>query len=127
MQASTNKIQQGLELRINQLLASLSLPEKVGQLFMLAFAGQDLAYARELVQQFHIGGFYLTDDNAPDPEQAQALNLELQRLAALRSVDAPLLLGVDHAAGLLLQGRQAAQANLQFRHLFQLWLMRFIN
>lgn len=83
MQASTDKIQQGLELRINQLLASLSLPEKVGQLFILAFAGQDLAYARELVQQFHIGGFYLTDDNAPDPAAAVQLANQLQQLAAL--------------------------------------------
>ena len=81
--------------RIRQLIDSLPLEHKVGQLFMLAFAGPDLAYARQLVEQYQIGGFYLTDDNAADPQQAAALNLELQKLAALRSVDAPLILGVD--------------------------------
>jgi len=95
MKTSSNQNQHGLELRLNQLLASLSLPQKVGQLFMLAFAGQDLAYARELVQQFHIGGFYLTDDNAPNPAAAVQLANQLQQLAALRPCDAPLLLGVD--------------------------------
>ena len=84
-----------MKLRIRQLIDSLPLEHKVGQLFMLAFAGPDLAYARQLVEQYQIGGFYLTDDNAADPQQAAALNLELQKLAALRSVDAPLILGVD--------------------------------
>lgn len=95
MQQPTFQSPQGLELRINQLVASLSVEEKVGQLFMLAFAGQDLSYACELVQQFHIGGFYLTDDNAPDPEAAVQLANQLQQLAALRPCDAPLILGVD--------------------------------
>lgn len=81
--------------RIRQLIDSLPLEHKVGQLFMLAFAGPDLAYARQLVEQYQIGGFYLTDDNAADPQQAATLNLELQKLAALRTVDAPLILGVD--------------------------------
>ena len=81
--------------RIRQLMDSLPLEHKVGQLFMLAFAGPDVAYARQLVEQYQIGGFYLTDDNAADPQQAAALNLELQKLAALRTVDAPLILGVD--------------------------------
>jgi beta-N-acetylhexosaminidase len=81
--------------RIRQLIDSLPLEHKVGQLFMLAFAGPDLAYARQLVEQYQVGGFYLTDDNAADPQQAAALNLELQKLAALRTVDAPLILGVD--------------------------------
>lgn len=81
--------------RIRQLIDSLPLEHKVGQLFMLAFAGPDLAYARQLVEQYQVGGFYLTDDNAADPQQAAALNLELQKLAALRTVDAPLILGID--------------------------------
>jgi beta-N-acetylhexosaminidase len=114
MQTSTLNNQPGLELRISQLLASLSLQEKVGQLFMLAFAGQDLAYARELVQQFHIGGFYLTDDNAPDPAAAMQLANQLQQLAALRPCDAPLLLGVDQegAWGLLTHHTVLGPGNL---------------
>lgn len=84
-----------MQQRVSQLVASLPLEQKVGQLFMLAFSGQDLPYARRLVQEQQIGGFYLTDDNAPTPAAAKKLVAELQQLAALRPCDAPLLLGVD--------------------------------
>lgn len=100
--------------RISQLVASLPLEQKVGQLFMLAFAGQDLAYAKTLVADFHIGGFYLTDDNAPSPAAARALASELQHTAALRACDAPLILGVDQegAWGVLTQHTDLGPGNL---------------
>jgi len=100
--------------RISQLVASLPLSQKVGQLFMLAFAGQDLAYAKSLVTDFHIGGFYLTDDNAPNPAAACSLASELQHLAALRPCDAPLILGVDQegAWGVLTQHTDLGPGNL---------------
>ncbi|RVU37413.1 glycoside hydrolase family 3 protein [Rheinheimera riviphila] len=100
--------------RISQLVASLPLPQKVGQLFMLAFAGQDLAYAKTLVADFHIGGFYLTDDNAPNPAAARVLASELQHTAALRACDAPLILGVDQegAWGVLTQHTDLGPGNL---------------
>jgi beta-N-acetylhexosaminidase len=100
--------------RISQLVASLPLEQKVGQLFMLAFAGQDLAYAKTLVADFHIGGFYLTDDNAPNPLAARALASELQHTAALRACDAPLILGVDQegAWGVLTRHTDLGPGNL---------------
>jgi len=103
-----------MQYRVSQLVASLPLPQKVGQLFMLAFAGQDLAYAKTLVADFHIGGFYLTDDNAPNPAAARALARELQHTAALRACDAPLILGVDQegAWGVLTQHTDLGPGNL---------------
>jgi len=103
-----------LQHRISQLVASLPLEQKVGQLFMLAFAGQDLAYAKMLVADFHIGGFYLTDDNAPNPAAARLLANELQHTAALRACDAPLILGVDQegAWGVLTQYTELGPGNL---------------
>ena len=100
--------------RVSQLVASLPLEQKVGQLFMLAFAGQDLPYARRLVQEQQIGGFYLTDDNAPTPAAAKKLAAELQQLAALRPCDAPLLLGVDQegAWGILTHHTDTGPGNL---------------
>jgi len=100
--------------RISQLVASLPLEQKVGQLFMLAFAGQDLVYAKTLVADFHIGGFYLTDDNAPNPAAARLLANELQHAAALRACDAPLILGVDQegAWGVLTQYTDLGPGNL---------------
>ena len=103
-----------MQYRISQLVASLPLEQKVGQLFMLAFAGQDLAYAKKLVADFHIGGFYLTDDNAPHPAAARLLAHELQQTAALRACDAPLILGVDQegAWGVLTQHTELGPGNL---------------
>ena len=109
---NTHMIQ--MQHRISQLVASLPLAQKVGQLFILAFAGQDLAYAKTLVADFHIGGFYLTDDNAPNPVAARALASELQHTAALRACDAPLILGVDQegAWGVLTQHTDLGPGNL---------------
>ncbi len=103
-----------MQYRIRQLVASLPLEQKVGQLFMLAFAGQDLAYAKTLVADFHIGGFYLTDDNAPNPAAARLLASELQHTAALRACDAPLILGVDQegAWGVLTRHTDLGPGNL---------------
>lgn len=103
-----------MDYRIRQLINSLPLADKVGQLFMLAIAGPDLGWARTLIEQLQIGGFYLTDDNARTPAAALAFNQQLQHLAALRSVDAPLLLAVDQegAWGILTQWTDTGPGNL---------------
>ena len=99
---------------INQLLNAMTIEQKVGQLFLLAFAGQDLDYANELVRKRHIGGFYLTDDNAANPQQAKELAISLQYQASLRLCDAPLILAVDQegAWGILTQHLDLGPGNL---------------
>ena len=87
----TNKISK----RINTLITQMTLPEKVGQLFMLAYTGQDTDYAKSLITDYNVGGFYISNDNADNHKDAfkltQMLNFEAQK----RVCDAPLLLGVD--------------------------------
>lgn len=80
---------------VQQLISSMTIAEKVGQLFILAFAGPDKEYALSLVKDKHIGGFYITDDNAGDLQQAKWLAQSLQAQAALRVCNAPLILAVD--------------------------------
>ncbi|GAA0367305.1 glycoside hydrolase family 3 protein [Bowmanella denitrificans] len=103
-----------MQKNIRQLLDAMSLEEKVGQLFVLAFAGRDLDYASYLVRERHIGGFYLTDDNAATPEQAKQLATQLQHQASLRPCDAPLLLAVDQegAWGILTKYLDLGPGNL---------------
>lgn len=103
-----------MQRNIKQLIDSMSVEEKVGQLFVLAFAGQDKEYASYLVRERHIGGFYLTDDNAATPQQARELTMHLQHLASLRACDAPLLLGVDQegAWGILTKYLDLGPGNL---------------
>jgi len=100
--------------KIEQLIPTLSIEEKVGQLFVLAFAGQDSEYALDLVKNMHVGGFYLTDDNANTLNEARILSTQLQKQAALRACDAPLLLAVDQegAWGILTQETDLGPGNL---------------
>ena len=81
--------------RIETLISQLNISEKVGQLFMLAYTGKDLDYAKSLIRDFNVGGFYISNDNADNHQDAfdlcQILNFEAQK----RVCDAPLLLGVD--------------------------------
>ncbi|NQZ23361.1 MAG: glycoside hydrolase family 3 protein [Colwellia sp.] len=100
--------------KIEQLLSTLTIEEKVGQLFILAFAGQDSAYALDLVKHMHVGGFYLTDDNANTLKEAEILSSQLQKEAALRACDAPLLLAVDQEGswGILTKETDLGPGNL---------------
>ncbi|RZM81449.1 beta-glucosidase [Pseudoalteromonas rubra] len=103
-----------IEKKVAQLIDTLSVEEKVGQLFVLAFAGEDRDYAKTLVKERHIGGFYITDDNAANPTSAAQLACELQHEASLRACDAPLLLAVDQegAWGILTQYTDLGPGNL---------------
>ncbi|MFT5758060.1 MAG: beta-N-acetylhexosaminidase [Alteromonadaceae bacterium] len=100
--------------KVRQLIETLSIEEKVGQLFVLAFAGNDVDYAINLVKDYHVGGFYITDDNAHSAADAKQLSSLLQQQAALRSCDAPLLLAVDQegAWGILTQETDLGPGNL---------------
>lgn len=100
--------------KIEQLIPTLTIEEKVGQLFILAFAGQDSEYALDLVKNMHVGGFYLTDDNANTLKEASILSGQLQKQAALRACDAPLLLAVDQegAWGILTKETDLGPGNL---------------
>lgn len=103
-----------LQKRVDTLIRNLSLKEKVGQLFVPGYAGKDIEYAKQLIKDFHVGGFYLTEDNAETPEEACRLTSELNYEANLRACDAPLLLGVDHegAWGVLVKYTNPGPGNL---------------
>src|SRR5256712_14163516 len=60
---------------------SMTLEQKVGQMFMLAFAGSTAKHAAALLRDHHVGACYLSNDNFVDPAQAAALAAELQAVA----------------------------------------------
>lgn len=79
---------------IDAVLASLDLDQKVGQLFFPAFLGTDLQHARIMVDEYFVGGFYLSQDNLKTPKQTLELTRELQQ-RSLRASGLPLFLGCD--------------------------------
>src|SRR5258708_17308653 len=82
-------------MNIQQTLGSMTLDEKIGQLFLLAFSKNRLDEARVLFQDYFVGASYLSNDNLPDPQAAVALTSTLQQYAASTRLQLPLLLGVD--------------------------------
>jgi beta-N-acetylhexosaminidase len=78
------------------LLEKMTLEEKIGQMFMLAFPGKSLDRIRMLIQTHFIGACYLSQENAGSPEEAITLSNSLQECARTSGKGIPLLLAVDH-------------------------------
>lgn len=80
----------------------LTLEEKVGQLFMVSFLGEEVnSDARQLIQEAHVGGFiyYTWANGLASPSQVQALSDGLQHLARGQRSGIPLLITVDQEGG----------------------------
>ena len=82
-------------MNIESTIRSMSTEEKVGQMFMLAFAADQVDEARILMQEHLVGGAYIGDDNVPTAAAAVALCNKLQSFAAGTRLGIPLLLGAD--------------------------------
>ena len=68
---------------------------KSGELFLLAFAGEDPKPAVEMIRESGLSGLYLSNDNIPNLNAALTLSQVVQTAAINRGDSLPLLLGVD--------------------------------
>jgi beta-N-acetylhexosaminidase len=82
---------------VDDLLAGMSLADKVGQVFMLGFPGGDVSAALPVLTQLRAGGIVLTN-NVTDAQSAQQLTTGLQQAAASNNL-LPLLISVNHEGG----------------------------
>ena len=88
-----------------QVLATMTLEQKVGQVFMLGFEGTGLEERnRALIQGLHLGGVMLFDRNVRDPAQVARLVAELQTVAD----PVPLFVAADQEGGLVARIRTGA-------------------
>jgi beta-N-acetylhexosaminidase len=94
-----------LDARVDALLATMSVEERVGQVFLVAFVGNDPSPGTDiaqLVRQDHIGGVVLLAANsnfyndATTPRQVAELTNGLQALAMRDGAQVPLFVAVDH-------------------------------
>ena len=94
-------------------IASMDIEHKAGQLFMLAFGGDDPKRACRMIENHYLGGCYISDANASTPEKAALLSSALQR-CAISSSGIPLLLGVDQegAWGVMMSASTTGPGNL---------------
>ena len=82
-------------MNIESTIQSMTTAEKVGQMFMLAFAADQLEEARILMEEHFVGGAYIGDDNVPTAAAALDLCNSLQSYAGNTRLGIPLLLGAD--------------------------------
>jgi beta-N-acetylhexosaminidase len=82
---------------LEALIAQMSLADRVGQLFMLGFPGDDASAAVPLLGELRAGGIVLTA-NVTSADSARALTGALQSNAAANGL-LPLLISVNHEGG----------------------------
>jgi beta-N-acetylhexosaminidase len=82
-------------LDVGGLLGQMTLDEKVGQLFLLAFEAENIDAAEMLFERYFVGGSYLSNDNLPTPAAAAAMTQRIQGFAARTRLGIPVLLGAD--------------------------------
>ena len=82
-------------MNIQSTIAKMTIEEKVGQMFMLAFAADQLEAARILMVDHLVGGAYIGDENVPNARAAIELTRTLQSYARGTRLGIPLLLGAD--------------------------------
>lgn len=94
-----------LDAHVEALLATMTVEEKVGQLFLVAFVGDDLGLGSDiatLIRQDHVGGVVLLAANAnfyngaDTARQVAKLANGLQALAMEDNAQVPLFVAVDH-------------------------------
>jgi beta-N-acetylhexosaminidase len=86
--------------RASEIVARMTLEQRVGQVFMLGFEGTSLnAKNRALVHDLHLGGVTLFARNVDDAHQLARLNAQLQGIAD----PVPLFVSVDQEGGLVVR------------------------
>jgi beta-N-acetylhexosaminidase len=86
------------------LVSTLTIEEKVGQILMVHFHGEDVNEEAEiLIQQAHVGGiiYFNWSNGLCHPKQVQQLSNNLQNLATNTRHRIPLLIAVDQEGGVV--------------------------
>jgi beta-N-acetylhexosaminidase len=82
----------------------MNLEEKVGQLFVVVFRGEEVNdNAKALIHEMHVGGFiyYNWANGLTSPAQVKSLSEGLQKLAQETRLSIPLLITADQEGGIV--------------------------
>ncbi|MEJ2794627.1 beta-N-acetylhexosaminidase [Iodobacter sp. LRB] len=102
-----------------ELLHSLTLSQKVAQLFMVGFDGlMPNSHIEEMLRKHQLGGIILFRRNVETPGQLAALNLRLQQIN-LENSPVPLMIGTDQEGGMVMRieaGVTPLPSAMAFKH-----------
>lgn len=91
-----------LDEQVDDIVASMSLTEKVGQIVMIGVKGTEVNDdSLYMLHQYHMGGIILFDRNMESAEQTKKLIADLQAQAEQK---VPLFIGVDEEGGDVVRG-----------------------
>ncbi|MBQ1914629.1 MAG: glycoside hydrolase family 3 protein [Selenomonadaceae bacterium] len=94
-----------LDEKVDAMVSSMTLKEKIGQMVMIGIHGTDVTEdSLFMLHQYHIGGIILFDRNMESQEQVKKLNAHLQKEAQEKL---PLFIGVDEEGGIVSRMKDA--------------------
>ena len=100
---STPSHEETLDEKVDRIVSSMSITEKVGQMVMIGIHGQTVTDdSLYMLHQYHAGGVVLFDRNLASAEQVTALTEQLQAQADEK---VPLFIGIDEEGGEVVRGR----------------------
>lgn len=92
-----NKNELLIDISVDELLNSLSLEEKVGQMLMFAFHGVEFnEQLKTQIDEFHLGGVIHFARNIVNPDQVLKLNKDILEYSKY-----PMFIGVDQEGGIV--------------------------
>ncbi|MHB0875504.1 MAG: glycoside hydrolase family 3 protein [Anaerolineae bacterium] len=100
----------GTAARVDDILARMSVEEKVGQLFLVHFTGAEVTpFLRQMIESCHVGGIVLfaVAGNVVDITQVATMINETQRMAA-DAGGTPLLVALDQEGGVVVRISEGA-------------------
>ena len=89
--------------RAPELLADMSLDEKIGQLFVLTAQGTSAEDNAQMIETYHPGGIIYFDANLEEAGQIAELSAGTQELATRTGQGVPLFIGVDQEQGMVVR------------------------
>lgn len=99
---------------IKSIINKMSVKQKVGQLFLLAYPGKNPEIIKPLIDEYGIAGCYISQDNAETFDEAEQISSKLQVMASRTQNGIPLILGVDQEGswGVLVPESHTGPGNL---------------
>lgn len=89
-----------LERTVDEIIAEMTLKEKIGQMLMVGFEGTTAnEQVKKLLYNYHVGGIILLSRNIQSPTQVAQLTKQLQKMAMETRMHIPLLISIDHEGG----------------------------
>ena len=94
------KKQNGVETQVDELIAKMTLPEKIGQLVVVGFPSKQVdSHIQTMIEKYKVGGVILYERNMESPNQVAQLTRNLQELSLNNKLKIPLMISVDQEGG----------------------------